>query len=114
MPLIERIKKYFGAGDASPKNSFPPPTSASDITAFLIARLGARVKMRPGEVLTEQTPFEDLGINSLVLVKFSLELEEWLNVEVEPTLVTEHSNIRELALALDKLRVDGCRSQNVQ
>lgn len=105
MPFVEKVRKYFGAGGNSPEKSYPPPNSASDIARFVIARLGSRIKMRPGQVLTDETPFDDLGINSLALVKFSLELEEWLKIEIEPTLLIEHSNIRELSLALDHLRV---------
>jgi acyl carrier protein len=114
VPLVEKVKKYFGTGGISLKESFPPPRSANDIKEFLIARLGARLKMRPGHILTDETPFDDLGINSLALVKFSLELEEWLSIEIEPTLLIEHSNIRELSLALDNLRVNGCQSQSAQ
>jgi acyl carrier protein len=114
VPLVEKVKKYFGSGGFSPKESFPPPTSADDIKKFLIARLGARLKMRPGHILTDETPFDDLGINSLALVKFSLELEEWLSIDIEPTLLIEHTNIRELSLALDNLRANGCQSQSAQ
>ena len=114
MPLVEKVRRYFGVGGISPEKSFPPPRSASDIKEFLIARLGARLNMRPGQTLTDETQFEDLGINSLALVKFSLELEEWLDIEIEPTLLIEHSNIRELSLALDNLRVQGCQSRSAQ
>ena len=105
MPLVEKVRRYFGVGGISPEKSFPPPNGASDIAEFVIARLGSRIKMRPGQILTDETPFDDLGINSLLLVRFSLELEEWLNIEIEPTLLIEHSNIRELSLALDSLIV---------
>ena len=74
--LVEKFKKYFGTGGIRSNEVFPPPRSASDIKEFLIARLGARLNMRPGQTLTDETQFEDLGINSLALVKFSLELEE--------------------------------------
>jgi acyl carrier protein len=114
VPLVEKFKKYFGTGGIRSNEVFPPPRSANDIKEFLIARLGARLNMRPGQTLTDETQFEDLGINSLALVKFSLELEEWLDIEIEPTLLIEHSNIRELSLALDNLRVHGCQSRSAQ
>jgi acyl carrier protein len=114
VPLVEKIRKYIGTGGNSSKVAFPPPHGANDIKQFLIARLGARLKLRPGQTLTDETSFEDLGINSLALVRFSLELEEWLNIEIEPTLLIEHSNIRELSLALETLRVHGGQSRSAQ
>jgi acyl carrier protein len=110
--FAEKVKRYFGADGNSSKEVFPPPQSADDIKAYLIARLRKRLRAKPGLNLTEETPFDQLGMDSLALVRFSGELEEWLNVEIEPALLIEYSNVRELSLALDKLRLDACHGRS--
>jgi acyl carrier protein len=79
-----------------------------------MARLRTRLKMKPEYKLTDETRFDDLGMDSLTLVSMSGELEEWLKVEIDPALLIEFSNIRELSSALDKLRIAGRQDRSAQ
>jgi acyl carrier protein len=112
--FVEKVKRYLGTGGEPAKKVFPPPQNVDDIKAYLMARLRTRLKMKPEYKLTDETRFDDLGMDSLTLVSMSGELEEWLKVEIDPALLIEFSNIRELSSALDKLRIARRQDRSAQ
>lgn len=104
MAFADRVKKYFGGVMEDVFAEFPPPQKVDDIKAYLLAHMSRRVKLKHGGTLTETTPLADLGMDSLTLINFSGEVEEWLGAEIEPAILFEHSNIADLAVALDNVR----------
>ena len=104
MVFINRVKKYFGGNHEENSSEFLPPKNANDVKAYLLAHMRRRVKLKPGQEFTETTPLADLGMDSLTLIDFSGEVEEWLGAEIEPAVLFEHPNIAELAVALYNVR----------
>ncbi len=66
------------------------------IEQWLVARLAALRGIAPGEIEVAR-PFAAFGIDSIMAVRLSGELEEWLGRTLPPTLLYEHPDIRSLA-----------------
>lgn len=69
---------------------------ASDIESWLTARFAHELNV-PAERLGAETPLVAFGLDSLTVAEISGELETWLEVKLEPTLVWDHPTIRALA-----------------
>lgn len=71
------------------------PTVA-DIQAWLKAHLATSLEMSPEEIDID-VDFIDYGTNSVELVNISGELEHFLGRRLDPMLVLDYANIRELS-----------------
>jgi acyl transferase domain-containing protein/acyl carrier protein len=68
------------------------PQKSEDIKAWLITHLSEFLNMSPEEI-DEDEPFESFGMSSREMVMLSGDLEEWLGVRLEPTLVWQYPTI---------------------
>lgn len=78
-----------------------PPSSADDIRFWLVHNLAARLKTDPAG-LDHETPFSQLGLDSLAAVNISSQLESWLQTEIEATVLYQHTTINALSDHLAK------------
>ena len=62
------------------------------IHQWLITRLSELRSIPPGQI-DDRRPFESLGVDSLLAVQLSGELEEYLGVSLAPTLLYDHPSI---------------------
>lgn len=63
---------------------------------WLVIELAKRLRIAPDRI-DPDAAFADLGIDSLVAIRLSHELEKRLGTTLEPTLLWEHPNIATLA-----------------
>ncbi|MBE1530418.1 type I polyketide synthase [Actinomadura algeriensis] len=75
----------------------PTPTEA-EIRRRLTERLARRLR-RPPDAVDPARPFGELGLRSRDIVEITGELQEWLDVIVDPALVYAHPTIAGLARA---------------
>lgn len=69
---------------------------------WLLARLGAALG-QPPEALDPELAFVELGLDSVLLVELSGELEEALGQPLDPNLLFEHPSVARLARHLATL-----------
>ena len=66
------------------------------IQAWFLANLAEKLKMDISEI-DVQASFMDYGVSSIIMVEIEGELEDWLEVELDPTLLWDHPSIESLA-----------------
>jgi len=76
--------------------------SAENIRAWLVAEVSKR-KIIPIETIDTTVPFANYELDSMEAVNLAGELEDWLGVELEPTLVWDYPTIDKLARHLANL-----------
>ena len=74
--------------------SSPAPTT-DRIRAWLLARLRERLGVETP--LDADRPLADYGLDSLAAIAITADLEDWLEVELEPTMFFDYPSIDELA-----------------
>lgn len=72
------------------------------IRDWLVVKVAQHAEMDPDSIDT-RAPFAQWGLDSIVMVSISGELEEWLERRLAPTLLYDYPSIEQLAkqLALD-------------
>lgn len=70
-----------------------------NIQNWLIENLAQRLEIPTSEIDIHE-PFANSGLNSLVAVSLSADLEDWLDIKLSPTIVYDYPNIAELAAYL--------------
>lgn len=73
-----------------------PVVSEADIRSWCLDYLGRNLASPPAG-LTAEAGFAELGLDSVHAAHFIVELEEWLDIELEPELVYEHPTVADLA-----------------
>ncbi|WP_406694053.1 amino acid adenylation domain-containing protein [Singulisphaera sp. Ch08] len=109
LDIVGSQVKEVGTGESppTPLASTPAPAPpepkaegerprASDVEAWLIARLAGTLGIQAGQIDTK-TPFSGYGLSSLQAVGLAGELQDWLGQPLSPTLVYEYPTIKELA-----------------
>ena len=66
------------------------------IQDWLVAYLAKLLDMEPAKVDVD-TPVERYGLDSAASIELVSELADWLEIELEPTIVFDHRTIRGLA-----------------
>jgi len=66
------------------------------IQSWFLTNLAQKLKIDINEI-DVQASFMDYGVSSIVMVEIEGELEEWLEVELDPTLLWDHPSIESLA-----------------
>lgn len=72
--------------------SSPSPVSSAELQAWLITHVAQYLGLPPEEV-DIHTPLLDYGLDSIFSISLCGELEDWLHISVEPTLVWEYPTI---------------------
>lgn len=75
------------------------PESLADIQMWLTEQLAKRIKISLNQVRPDQS-FVDIGIDSITAVRLVGEIEDWLQIELEPTLLYEYSTVNTLSAYL--------------
>lgn len=73
-----------------------PTRSAADVTAWLIERLAADLEIPTAEIIATE-PFAYYGLDSVHAIRLATALEEWLGLDLPPTLAYEYPTIDALA-----------------
>ena len=72
------------------------PGSADDIKSWLANKVAAVVKTDASRVEFD-TSFAHLGLDSLAAITISGELEQWLEMEIDATILYQYPTIEELS-----------------
>ena len=73
--------------------------SVADIEQFVLAWLGAELKIDPASIDPSRS-FFDYGVDSVTTVMLVVALEEWLDIEIYPEMVYDYPLIRAFATQL--------------
>jgi len=79
--------------------------TSTDISAWLIDRILFYGKAATDEV-TVDTPFTELGLDSIYALTLCGDIEDFYDLSVEPTILSEYPTIRELADGLTSRLAD--------
>lgn len=85
--------------DSTDKNS----KSTSDIQAWLISHMAELLEIASDEI-DIAIPFDRYGLDSSAVVGMVGELEDWLETELDPTLLYDYPTIESLAKHLGSHR----------
>jgi acyl carrier protein len=80
-PVVEAIEK---------------PGSADDIKSWLANKVAAVLKI-DASAIEFNTSFAKLGLDSLAAITISGDLEQWLEMEIDATILYQYSTIEELS-----------------
>ncbi|NBD16541.1 MAG: acyl carrier protein [Cyanobacteria bacterium] len=80
-----------------PKN-FPTPVEIQD---WIVAYLADLLEVEPEEV-DITIPFDRYGLDSSVAVGLTGDLEEWLSIELDPTLLYDYPTVEALVQHLSE------------
>jgi acyl carrier protein len=69
------------------------------LNAWLVERIAGYVGRAPEEIATDVS-LSEYGLDSVFALTLTGELEEYLNVDVEPTVIWDHPTIEALSRAL--------------
>ncbi len=72
----------------------------SRIVDFILDRLSAQTKL-PKESIDIQSPLANYGVDSIHALSLCAELEEWLDIEIEPTIAWDYPTIAQMAEFLE-------------
>ena len=67
----------------------------AEIQSWMISYLARMLEVDPEEIDTA-TPFDRYGLDSSAVVGMTGDLEDWLNVELDPTIVYDYPTIETL------------------
>lgn len=74
----------------------PKPNNIEDIKSWLANRIAAELKKDPTEI-KDQIPFAQLGLDSLGAINITREIETWLEMEIDLTILYLYTNITDLS-----------------
>lgn len=99
MDKFKRIFRILGEkfGLVSPVlETIEKPGSADDIKRWLANKVAAVLKI-DASAIEFNTSFAKLGLDSLAAITISGELEHWLEMEVDATILYQYATIEELS-----------------
>jgi acyl carrier protein len=71
-----------------------------EVEAWLIARLREALALPEGASIETDRPLADLGLDSRGAIGLTGDAEEWLDVDLDPTMFFDHPTIERLAVFL--------------
>ncbi|WP_299491661.1 acyl carrier protein [Acaryochloris sp. IP29b_bin.137] len=96
MPIQENYQSTVAVAEAQTVSASQTSLTVTDIQAWLIKHLATSLEMSPEEIDID-VDFIDYGMNSVEVVNISGELEHFLGRRLDPMMVLDYSNIRELS-----------------
>lgn len=69
--------------------------SETEIVGWLREKVAKETQKALSDISLE-TPFASLGLDSIVIVTLAADLEEWLNISLDPTVFWEYPTIHQL------------------
>ena len=101
--LLEKIG--LGSTQAKP---VAKPSNVEDIKSWLANRIATKLK-KDLSTIQDQIPFAQLGLDSLGAINITTDIEKWLEIEIDPTILYQYTNITELSDHLaEKLKISTC------
>jgi len=79
-----------------------PKATVEAIEQWLVTHLAGALNLPASEIVVD-TPFDRYGVDSLIAVTMTGDLEEWLGIEIPVTLAWDYPNIQLLAAYLAEL-----------
>ena len=79
----------------TPKTTTSKPT-AKDIRTWMVEYVSQLLKVPPQKIQVK-VPFDRYGLDSSAAVVMSGDLEEWLEIDLDPTLIYDYPTIESLA-----------------
>ena len=73
--------------------------SAEDIMAWCIDFISEQLHI-PKAQIDVDTEFDEFGLDSALVTAMLIEMEEWLGIELSPSIVFEEPTLRKLGRAL--------------
>jgi len=83
------------------KKELAIPQNAEELRLGIASLLAQALKVEAGAVSPTST-FTELGFDSLGAVRFTGELEEWLKIELDPTLLYTYNTLETISHYLAK------------
>lgn len=71
----------------------PPARTAAEIEQWFVTYLAREMQVSEDEIDVE-APFDQLSIDSAVVISMTGDLEDWLGRKVDPTLVYDYPTIQ--------------------
>ena len=96
MPIQENYQSTVAVAEAQTVSAPQTSLTVTDIQAWLIKHLATSLEMSSEEIDID-VDFIDYGMNSVEVVNISGELEHFLGRRLDPMMVLDYSNIRELS-----------------
>ena len=84
------------AANAEIQTTGTQPIDLETIQIWLINYLSQLLEIEPATVDIIHS-FESYGLDSSTTIGLTADLEDWLGIELDPTLLYEYSNIKELS-----------------
>ena len=96
--LISSVVRKLSGWRREPKDVVQ--RTGEEIQDWLISRLAEALGM-PADEVDVRVPFADHGLDSRTAVKLSGDLEQWLGLELPPTLVWDYPMINRMVSFLE-------------
>jgi len=90
------FKRIINKATGRNKNTQERPVDLKSIQIWLVSNLSAHLEIDPREISLQES-FTEQGLDSLGMIRFSGEIEAWIKLEVDPTLLYDYLNIETLA-----------------
>lgn len=74
----------------------------AEIVAWCASYIGRVLDIEAADVQPD-AEIERFGLDSAIVTSMLIELEEWLEVEIPPSLLFEHGTLRSMAAAVTEL-----------
>lgn len=94
----DQITEANSESEAAPAQDAPSisPDNLADIRAWLTSYLAFLLEEEPDSIDTELS-FDSHGIDSAAAVSLVGDLEDWMGIELDPTIVYDYRSIDQLA-----------------
>lgn len=103
---VNQIPTISRNNNTDPRKDAQEPLTATKIQVWLVSYLVEQLEINSNEI-DVTIPFERYGLDSSAVVSLSSDLEEWLEYEIDPTLLYDYPTIEALARHLaDELKVN--------
>ena len=96
-PQLNKMSTVSESGNSNTtRNLDKKPQTAAEIENWLVSYLAELQEIAPNEV-DVATPFDQYGLDSVGAVSMTGDLENWLEKEIDPTLIYDYPNIESVA-----------------
>jgi acyl carrier protein len=96
--MTDQISEANTESAAAPSQNVPSkaPGSLADIRAWLTSYLAFLLEQEPNTINTKLS-FDSHGIDSAAAVSLVADLEDWMGIELDPTIVYDYPSVDQLA-----------------
>lgn len=95
-PQVTEMSAVLASNQSNSQEKAQHPQSAPEIQAWIVSYLAEQLEIAPDEI-DLAIPFDRYGLDSSVAVGMTGDLEDWLERELDPTLLYDYPTIEGLA-----------------